>query len=269
MLYGVAAIPCLPLLATHTLGAHKVGVGARYARWVHWLMYVYRKMSLCSLGDGHIIVVYHLAAVVQSVGYHAHISGLYRAHALSFVVVIGVAHLCLVVLHVGVCLVVADEHNASLACVVGNMVDVEVGIWLCVVEPLAPAPANIPALDKHATEAILCGKVDISAYVLRCCAVGHVAAHIPCRLLKVHLPPYADILHRLNPRRLLQLARLVEVENHCRLHQCACTITHDNHAPWCGKWQSVVALNLAYGCEVRDEGVALGIVAKAHSGVFP
>ena len=130
-------------------------------------------------------------------------------------------------------------HNQSDALLVGVAVQcgqVEVGIGSEEVENIVfllavpVLPADVPTLDEQCVEAVGGGKVDIAAYVL---VVGGVAAVrggmliigdaqldggeiigvTPAALVGNHFPPYAHILHGVDPRHIFQHARVVEVED--------------------------------------------------------
>ena len=147
------------------------------------------------------------------------VAGLHGRHAESFVEREGIVELSFVVGHRAAGFVVADEVDAFRLGVVGELGEIEIGIrfgeaeLVAVLDPVA-VPTLVPAFDQHAVEAVLGGEVDVALGVGGGGAV--LVAGAPGRFVEMHLPPDADVLAGLDPAGVLELARLVEVENQVR-----------------------------------------------------
>ena len=109
-------------------------------------------------------------------------------------------------------------------------------------------PADVPAFDEEGVEAIGSGEVDITTHVGVVGAMGAVGfgVHVvslaeddgrivvgvcPGALTRNHLPPNTHILDGVNPRHVLQSARLVEVEDETRSQGLGGRGGHHNGAP--------------------------------------
>ncbi len=124
-------------------------------------------------------------------------------------------HLPLVVLDPPGRFVVDDQLDALLVGVAGQRREVVVGIGfrererVAVLDPVA-VPAHIPAFDQHAAQPVCGREIDIAFRVRRRGAVFGPGA--PRHRADVHAPPDAHILHRLDPARVLNDARRIEVQ---------------------------------------------------------
>ena len=141
-----------------------------------------------------------------------------------------------------------------LVSVLVECLDIEIGICghkvehvvLLATEPILPA--DIPALDQHLVEAVLGCKVDIATYVLvvstvvwtwsNLCVVALAELYaietlgvVPAALAEHQLPPNTDILHRLNPRCILQSARVIQIQDEVRRKHLASAVGHLNCTP--------------------------------------
>ena len=123
-------------------------------------------------------------------------------------------------------LMVADDTYALFPGIFHHPGDIKVRIWLREVETLhsSPAfPALIPAFEHHSLNIVLSGKV----YVFQCIlSRGSMPLiHLPGLHSSMHSPPYADILHRLYPVRILKRTRLVEIQYQGGIHKVHCPAT--------------------------------------------
>src|SRR5690606_3324778 len=80
-------------------------------------------------------------------------------------------------------------------------------------------PADVPALDQHAAEAVLGGEVDVAQGVFGGRAVP--GPRVPAARVEVHVPPDADVLHRLEPADVAELVGLVEVQDQAGFDEAA------------------------------------------------
>ena len=203
---------------------------------------------------------------------HVDIARLDDAHAVFAVEGESLLHLRLVVFRVGARLVVADQLHALAGGVFGDPGDVEVGIGLHETDPvgvLGPCavPADVPSLGQHAPDAVLGGEVDVAHHVFgRGAVFGPLC---PGLLEEVHRPPDADVLARPDPRRVLDLRRLVQVEHQARGGQIAGGVADDDRAPRRAERRPGVNLHAVRPrCEAAAQRRALlAGGAKAHLGV--
>ncbi len=130
-------------------------------------------------------------------------------------------------------------------------------VILRLAEPVLPA--FVPALDQYGIEPVLGGEVDVLLHVFGRRSVTSVRTELrvvrdaqlhgrhvirvgPGRTARNHLPPYADVLAGMDPRRILDLAGLVQVERHARSEDVAGVVRHDDRAPGCVAGRLHVAL---------------------------
>ena len=146
----------------------------------------------------------------------SHVTGFDAVHAEPGVEVEGIAQLRLIVGNVGRGLMVADQVHALRARVVGDRLEIEVGVGFCETEALAirepvTVPTLVPALDEHAAETVLRGKVDVVFGVRG--GRPMLRARSPAGCPQVHLPPDADVLIGLEPGNVAELVGLIEIED--------------------------------------------------------
>ena len=150
------------------------------------------------------------------------IAGLDRVPAEPLHLGKGGIQLLLVVEGVAAGFVVADDFYALLASVGRDAFEIEIGIGSgeAVVpagaEPVA-VPTQVPALDQHPAEAMLRREIDVFDGVFGRGAVLRTRA--PGLQVQVHLPPDADIFHRLEPADVAERIGLVQVQDQAGLHQ--------------------------------------------------
>ena len=91
---------------------------------------------------------------------------------------------------------------------------------------------------------------------------------MPCALAGNQFPPHAHIFHRLDPRRVLDLARLIQIQNQPRGQHIARVVNDHNRAPWCAARRLHVALTpLGVGREPRLKHHVLIIQIQVHTRV--
>ena len=131
-------------------------------------------------------------------------------------------------------LMVHDHLHAFLLCVSFDAFHIEIRVWGHEIEhvflhvSVPVLPSNVPAFHKHAVESVFGGEVDVSLDIGRVRSMLSVRLHLcqvigrkvyaaevisvgPRTLAGDHLPPDTDILARMDPRCVLDLARLVEI----------------------------------------------------------
>ena len=97
---------------------------------------------------------------------------------------------------------------------------------------------------------------------------GQVESIRPLALAIDHLPPHADILHGLDPRCVLNLARLVEVQDEVRGQDVAGIVADHHRAPGRRAGSLQVALvALGIGREPRLKDHRLIIEVQVHTRV--
>ena len=165
--------------------------------------------------------------------------------------------------------------------IVIECLQVEVGIRRLEVEDVAfphigPVfPTDVPPLYEHLVEAVVGSEVDVAAHLL---VVGGVAAvglqllpvHliyiyrgqlvgvVPAGLADNHLPPHTAILRGMYPRRVVECAGLVEVEDEVGGKDVAGVIADHDGAPGAMARRLHAALQTGgIGGEVADEGKRL------------
>ena len=99
------------------------------------------------------------------------------------------------------CFMMTYERYAFFTGIVCNFLDVEIRIRFGEIEMVVlwpiSFPTDVPALDKHAWNAVFGREVDILFDMSRVCTV--IGSIVPCAVAEMHLPPHADIFHRLAP----------------------------------------------------------------------
>ena len=145
-------------------------------------------------------------------------------------------------------------HTLTLGILV-NTLYIKVWIWchkvihkvLLVAEPVFPT--DIPSFYQYATKAILSSKVNIAFHILRSSTVATMRFRLSIiRLANMdrrevpcigpvahtcnHLPPYAYILHRLDPRSIFYLTGLVQVQHNTRCQNIFRTLAYHHNTPW-------------------------------------
>src|SRR5690606_31137669 len=224
------------LHAARALAADGVGIGPAQARVLDGLVGVDRHLVFRRRLDDVEMVAGHVLALVPGQGRApvagrdaraagvGDIAGLHRMPAEALHLGEGGVQLLLVVEGVAAGFVVADDLDALLAGVSRDALDIEVRVGFG--EAVAPAgaeplavPADVPALDEHSAEAVLGGEVDVAHGVFGGRAV--LGTRVPAAGLQVHVPPDADVLHRLEPADVAQLVGLVEVQDQAGFDQSA------------------------------------------------
>lgn len=149
---------------------------------------------------------------------------------------------------------VHHQTHALRVSILVEIFDVKVGVGchevehveLLMTEPVLPA--LVPSLDEHLLQAVLGCEVDVALH-LGCggtvLAVGsalrvvglaethrrQVVGVRPCLCAHDHVPPHAAVFRWVNPRCVLNLARLVEVERELLREHVACVVAHQHRAP--------------------------------------
>ena len=149
---------------------------------------------------------------------------------------------------------VHDKLDALRLGIVAQVRQIKVGVRgdeveHLVLETVRPVlPADVPSLHQYGIEAMLGGEVDIPLSIggggamasvgLNLCPVhlvdvrvGQVVGVAPFALAGDHLPPYAHILAGLDPRGVLDFARVVEVVGDARGQDVAGVVADDDGTP--------------------------------------
>ena len=149
---------------------------------------------------------------------------------------------------------VHQDLNTFRVCILIKHLDIEVRIRSDKVEDITlphirPVfPADIPAFYQYLVESVLRSKVDIAFYLLIIgsmttigfyfCPIniiefdaGKLIGVVPTTLADNHLPPYTTIFRRMNPRRIFNLTRLIEVEDEVRREHVTGIVTYHHSAP--------------------------------------
>ncbi len=283
----------LVLGAAGRLVAYEVGPRAAETRGTHGLVGVDHDTVVGRFLHGIEIVVDHpLVVVVVALGDDvAHVARLHGVVAMLVHEAVGRIEVPLVVAHRTRRLVVHDHLHALPAGVAADLLDVEIGIGreeiedvvFHVAEPVLPA--DVPALDQHGVESVFGREVDVALDVGRGSSVPAVRADFrevvgvemgatqlvgvgPRTLARNHLPPDAHILAGLDPRGVLDLAGLVEIERQTRSQDVAGVVRHDHRTP--GRRAGALHVGLVavgIGREVRGEDHAAVVEHEVHGRI--
>ena len=229
------------LLPAYGFARHEVGPRAADARGDAGLVLVDADLVLGSFLHRPVQFVHPVLSVVGLLAVHqqVHVAGLDVVHAVALIERVGVVNLREVILGVGRGLIVDYHLDALGGGVFHDGVEVIVRVGLSEAEALAilhpvAVPAEVPAFDQHAAEVVRRREIDVA---LRALGGGTVAFRIqrivvPCVKELMQNPPDADVFAGLDPRRVFDLAGLVEVEHQARFDQPAGTVGDDHGAPW-------------------------------------
>ena len=216
-------------------------------------MGIHHDMVLSRLLDAIEVVVVHRLRIVM-VATRDDIADITRLHSIVAILVherIGFFKIALIVLCTRRGLVMHEQLHAFRVSVVVQGFQVEVGIRCLEVEHVAlPAvcpvlPTDVPTFHEHLVETIFGREVDVAAHLLirRTVAAvgsclhpidvielhgGELIGVVPRRLTNNHLPPHTTILRGMNPRGVVQGARVVEIEDEVRGKHVA-GIVGDHH----------------------------------------
>ena len=254
----MAGVDEAAIFAAHcALVADHVGPGAAKAGRTHCLVGVHHDMVLGGLDDGVVIVIDERLAVVMLAVRDdiSHITALYGIVSVLVHQGVGLLHPALVINCGRRAFVVHHKADALLVRIGVKCRQVEVRIRsdkvedevLLMAEPVFPA--FVPAFDKEGVEAVLGCKVYVPAYVvvigamqpvrLGRCIVGYAKLHRrevesvrPLVSSGNQLPPYAHVLHRMDPADIVQGAGLVKVQNKAGCKHVCGRFTHHYGAPW-------------------------------------
>ena len=131
---------------------------------------------------------------------------------------------------------------------------IEIRIWGNEVEDISlphvgPVfPTYVPTFYEHLIKTILSSEVDIALHILvisLMCAIrlnltpvylveldaGEVVGVMPASTSYNHLPPYTTVLCRMNPRGILEFARLIEIKDQIRCQHITSIIAYHNSSP--------------------------------------
>ena len=237
---GIVAAERLVLRAAGGLVADQVRPGAAESRGTHRLVLVDHDLALRRLLDAvEVVVVAPLRVVVvavrQDVADVARFDGVVAEALHEAVRRIKAA---LVVARRGARLVVHHELDALLLRIGVESLEIEVGIGrdeiedgvLLLAEPVLEA--DVPAFDEHFVETVLGRKVEVADHVRRIRRVHRRIGLVrPVLRAGDHRPPDADILDGMNPARIRERTRLVEVERQARGKDVRPLRAADDRAP--------------------------------------
>ena len=291
----MAGVDIGPELGTHgALVANHVGPGTAKAGRAHRLVGIHHNVVLCSLNHSVMIMVDDgLAVMVLAVRDDiAHVAALDGVVAVLVHELVGLLHVTLIV-HGGRRGLVVHHKADALGMgigVEGGQVEVRVGshevkhVILLGSEPVFPA--LVPAFDEKGVEAVLGGKVNVAAHVLIVSAVtamglslgiiGHAQLHGrelvgvgPGRFSRNHLPPYAHVLHGMDPGNILQGTGFVEIEDKARSQHVRSSLTHLDGAPGAVAGSLQAAFHaLGVGGENGGKGPAPLIQHQVHGRII-
>ena len=147
-------------------------------------------------------------------------------------------------------------------------------------------PTYVPTLDENFIKAVLGGKVDVFLHVFGRGPVFAVGLHLgvvgftdfharqvvsirPFAFACYHFPPYAHILDRFYPRRILDFTRFVQVEGYARCKYVAGIVADDDRAPRrLARRLHISLVAHRVRCQPRTEYHVLVIQFKVHTGII-
>ena len=232
--------PRVPLLTADALLRHQVRVRALQTRGHSRLVVVDGYMVLGGrLDDLPIMPYYPLRAVeliaVAGADERGDITRLNCRHAVFLHELISGIQISLVLVSTTGGLVVADDGYTKLFGIRAQGIHVVVRIRgdereTVVIDALVTFPSRVPALSKDTAETVLGCELQIPAHVLRRSAVAVTLAPRP--LFEVHRPPDAEELHGLDPRCIIDLTGLIEIEHDTRRHHLRQRARENHEPPW-------------------------------------
>ena len=165
----------------------------------------------------------------------AHITAFHGIVTVLVHQVIGSLHVAFVVACGSRCLMMHHQFDTFGVSILIQVFDIKIRIWsekveniiLAVAEPVFPT--GIPAFYQYLVETMLRSKINVLLYILRIGGVNTIRFHFriirfiqfygrkikcicPRLACRNHFPPYAYILHRLNPGSILILARIIQIQ---------------------------------------------------------
>ena len=185
-----------------------------------------------------------------------------------------------------------DELHSLGMCILIECLDVEIRIgsqeieyfFLHIATPVFPT--DVPSFYQDSIETMGCSKVNVTAHIgivgrmlarwLGMYIVGSIQLHGriimgigPLPLTGNHLPPYTHVLHRMNPGGILDLARLIEVENQVGRQNLAGIICNDHGTPRALERSLHVSLHsLGIRGKPRGKGHGLVIQIQVHGWII-
>ena len=239
-----------------TLVANQVRISAAETGRTHSLMGIYHDVIIGSTGYGMLIVIDFQLTVVMLATRNdvAHITALYSIVAIILHQLVSSVHILLIVHHRRRGFMMHNELHSLGMRILIECLDVEIRIWSQEIEYLflhiaTPVfPTDVPSFYQDCIETMGCSKVDVTAHIgivgrmlarwLGMYIVGSIQLHgriimgiSPLTLTGNHLPPYTYVLHRMNPGGILDLARLIEIENQVGRQHLAGIICNDHSTP--------------------------------------
>ena len=230
----IALAPRLVFRSADAFAGHEIRPRAREAGELDGLMHVERDAMGGGLLHHALVVVDHPLPVMMLALRDdlAGITGLHRVDSEPLVLREGRLHFRLISRDVAARFLVPDQRHAFLPRVRGDGFEVEVGIGFGEAEAVAVEPglpALVPAFDQQAADSNRRSEINVTPRVVRRCAVGR--PRLPRLRADVHAPPDAHVLHGFNPRRVRDLAGLVEILDEMRFDQSARAVRDLDRAP--------------------------------------
>jgi len=130
---------------------------------------------------------------------------------------------------------VPDEPHAALSRIRSDRLQVEVGRGIEEAKILVAAPADVPALEKNAIEAVLGGEINVTPGVRRCRTM--IRSGAPGAVPQVDFPPDANVLPGLHPADIAEPVRLVEVQYEVRVDEPGRITGNLYRPPWRHQWR--------------------------------
>ena len=186
---------------------------------------------------------------------------------------------------------VHDDFHAFLLGIALQFGYIEIGVGLVEIvdEFLAVSivvfPAFVPAFHQHGVKPVFRGEVDVFFYVCRVGSVVSVGFQLRIigladndvlrvgicprgALTREVFPPYADILRRMNPRGIRQLARFVQVQDEAGSQDVAGIVAYYDGTPRRNASGLHVGFRaVAVGSEVRAEYEAFVVQIQLHGRI--